>query len=119
MSIGRITSRKIYAEDLALGDGTEVVNVLGLGPTTLTKINAGSFTGAVAPITEEPSGSKNGENRVFTISRSSYSYVLVFKDGLKLKENKGYTLSGATLTMEVGYIPDADDDLEVLIFAEG
>ncbi len=50
---------------------------------------------------ETPSGTINGSNVTFTLSATpeENDSVLVFVDGLKLKQTTDYSLSGVTLTM--------------------
>lgn len=50
---------------------------------------------------ETPSGTINGSNTAFTLSATPEEgdSVLVFLDGLKLKQTSDYSISGTTLTM--------------------
>lgn len=62
---------------------------------------------------ETPSGTINGSNTVFTLSAApeEADAVLVFLDGLKLKQTTDYSISGTTLTMVVA--PSVAQELTV------
>jgi hypothetical protein len=66
-------------------------------------------------IDELPSGTKDGSNTAFVISRSTYESVHVHLNGIKLRSGVGYSISGANITMLTGYIPEATDILEASI----
>ena len=66
---------------------------------------------------EQPTGTKNGSNMVFTTSRAVHSFVLVFLNGQLLFQgaSNDFTLSGTTLTM-LNYAPISTDVLVAVIF---
>jgi hypothetical protein len=61
------------------------------------------------------SGTQDGVNATFTLSAAPAGALALFKNGQKLKQGVGFTLSGATVTFLSGYIPEADDVLEAII----
>lgn len=53
-------------------------------------------------ITEVPVGTKNGVNRVFTVSEQPRAVIL---DGFWYFESNGYTYSGSSITMSTNLAP--------------
>jgi len=109
-------SRKIYLEDIATGTGTEVVDVMGLGPTALTKINLGGTpTGATEG---DLTGTVDGANTAFTISPydSSTFLAMIIRNGIMLAPGVGYTRVTSAVTFLVGYIPQVGDSLRFITF---
>lgn len=100
------SSRKPFLRSFAL---------LGSG-RDLSYIEGSLGTGRVSR--EIPSGTKNGVNQSFTlsISKDDADVINILLNGLTLKEGVGYTLSGVTLTMSLGYEPEASDPFEAEIF---
>ncbi len=64
---------------------------------------------------ETPSGTIDGVNTVFTLTKNlnPANSLLLFLNGLKLREGAGndYVLSGKTITFEAGMIPATGDSL--------
>lgn len=72
----------------------------------------GGGSGGGTPIGEVPSGTIDGANDTFTLSQTPISGTLILqKDGMTLKPSVGYTISDATITFQVGYIPQVDDEI--------
>jgi hypothetical protein len=67
------------------------------------------------PEEETPAGTINGVNNTFTLSKTP-NFVMVKLNGVVLTQGIGYTLSGATLTMLPGYIPQPGDSLRCVVF---
>lgn len=65
---------------------------------------------------EVPSGTMNGVNTTFTLSTSSYRTVDLRWNGVSLLQGTAYTLLGATITMQAGYVPNAGDTLEAIVY---
>jgi len=108
--------RKIYLEDLATGTGTETVEVMGIGPTSLTKINLG---GTPTSATEgDLTGTVDGVNAAFTISPydTSTFLAMVIRNGIVLAPGTGYTRVTSAVTFLAGYIPQVGDSLRFITF---
>lgn len=94
-----IKPRKIYREDLALGNGTDAVEVMGIGTATLTQIDLAS---AVRPNANKGnlSGTKNGTNKVFTIPtiHAGNYLTLITVNGSIQDATTNYTLAGTNVT---------------------
>jgi hypothetical protein len=56
---------------------------------------------------EQPSGTIDGTNGVFTIANipNPSSSLLLMKNGQVLYSGVGYTINGRTITFQTGYIP--------------
>lgn len=65
---------------------------------------------------EIPAGTKDGVNDTFTLSTANYRTVDVRWNGVTLSGGVGYVVSGATLTMSAGYIPQSTDVFEVRLY---
>ena len=68
-----------------------------------------------APTRVDVTGTKNGVNDAITVSTAG-SLVVIIWNGTILDKDVGYTQSGVNITMSVGYIPNAGDSLEALIW---
>lgn len=65
---------------------------------------------SAAPIVEIPTGTTDGVNDTFALSRVPQSLQL-YLNGARLQVGTGYTLAGAAITMQAGYIPQTGDSL--------
>lgn len=76
---------------------------------------AGSSEGGSvgAPNTVVPTGTIDGANDTFTLA-STPLHMTLYLNGVTLLAGTAYTLSGATITMAIGYIPQTGD----LLWAE-
>jgi hypothetical protein len=63
---------------------------------------------------EVPSGTVNGLNATFTLSRIP-GLLLLYNNGLLLTSGNDYTLSGLTITFLTGAIPQSGDSLNAII----
>lgn len=70
---------------------------------------------AGAGVVETPSGTIDGVNDTFTLSKVPVMLLLLW-NGVKLKESVGYTIAGTTITMQAGYIPSSGDILEAALW---
>lgn len=85
---------------------------------TLTPSVSGAITNTIVSVTatrEELTGTKNGVNTTFTISRAPDQLLFIFYNGLAIDEgvSADYTRSGTTITLAVA--PQSSDILEALI----
>lgn len=77
-------------------------------------VSIGVGSGGSMTITrEDVSGTKDGSNTSFSISKSTYNAAWIFHNGLLLRENTGYTISGANITMISA--PKSTDTFEAII----
>lgn len=95
-----------------------------LTPPTLTAVTAPSTvdaSGFVAnllttptfPLHEELSGTKDGVNKVFTVSTSPLSWLALWRGGFKLVEGTDYTRNGTTVTFTAAVpAPVSNETLE-------
>lgn len=95
---------------LFLNTATGELSVRKSGGTTVSL----ESSGGVSRTREDPTGTKDGVNTAFTISTSGD--VDLYLNGVLLKETVGYTISGTSITMLAGYIPESDDTLEAIIY---
>ncbi len=65
---------------------------------------------SAAPTVEVPVGTIDGVNDTFAFSRVPQSLQL-YLNGVRLEAAVGYTLAGAGVTMQSGYIPQTGDSL--------
>ncbi len=70
------------------------------------------------PVQEEPSGTKDGVNKTFTISQAPLSWLGLWRGGLKQEEgaSKDYTLSGTTITFTAAAPAPASDETLVAVY---
>lgn len=63
-----------------------------------------------AAVNETPSGTINGSNPTFTLAATPVAgSVRLYRNGLRLKATVNFTISGSTITMLSGNIPETDD----------
>jgi hypothetical protein len=70
---------------------------------------------AISPSFETPSGSINGVNDTYTLTTTPTKLILWY-NGLALKPGVGYSITGSTITMSAGYIPETGDSLYAAIW---
>jgi hypothetical protein len=96
------------ALDAALGNPGDCVRVDGTsGP-------CGDASSLIFVDSENPSGTLDGINRVFTLSAvpASPGSLHLFRNGLLLKQGAGYTLEGSVITYNGTVPPQQDDTLQ-------
>jgi hypothetical protein len=103
----RYAENYLWADDADAG-GHDLTNV---GSITMA---SGILAGA--PEEEDLSGTKDSVNTDFTISRapSTGGLLVIYHNGIKLKESVGFTRSGTDITLTIA--PASDDTLEALIW---
>lgn len=64
-----------------------------------------------------PVGVMDGVNATYTLtSVTGYHVIQLVWNGTTLEQGVGYTLSGVTITMLAGYIPNLGDTLEAYLY---
>lgn len=99
------------------GDGVVVEDDPSNRATRVTISGGGGSGGNVTA--EEPSGTKNGVNRTFSLSTSIAPGATLWLEcgGIILNPGAGndYQVSGTTITFEDGRQPEADETLRAII----
>jgi hypothetical protein len=96
--------------DGAVGNLTDCVHVDG----TAGPCGEGAAASAAGFVdTEVPAGAQDGSNRTFTLASAPNpaSSLAVYRNGLLLRQNGDFTLSGSTLTFVPGAAPQPADAL--------
>lgn len=92
----------------AIADGADTTLVR---PSDWNAGHTGNLSNFIA-INESPAGTINGSNVTFTLAATPVAgTVKLWLNGLLLKATVHYTISGLTLTMLTGSIPESGDYL--------
>ena len=104
--------------DLAVGTGSDTAIRVGVGSNNQVLVaDSGQTAGvkwadAANSQLTQPTGTINGTNTAFTLSSAPVGDIVVYLNGLQVRET-GYSVSGTTLTMTAA--PQTNDILEVLL----
>lgn len=116
-----ITENTISAK-IMTGATAEAAGTVGLVPaSTAGATNRflrvdGTWQAVAQPTRHEIdlSSQCDGTKLAFTLTEEVGTDFDVFYNGMRLKNNKNYTLAGTTLTLTLSYAPEAGEDLDVI-----